>query len=248
MRLKDRVAIVTGAGGGIGRAIGKGLAREGASVVVGDISSAASEQVAREIAAEGGNAIALQADVANLETHEQLVAAALGRFGRLDVLVNNAGIQFREPFLEATPQAWDRTFDVNLKGPFFLSQKAARAMTRGGGKILNVASIHDTVPLRDRSIYAITKGGMKLLTRSLAFELAQYKINVNSISPGAIATDMNRDLLADPVRLAALRDRIPWQRIGDAEDLVGAAIFLVSPESDYITGATLYVDGGLLLQ
>src|SRR5712692_9916121 len=165
MRLKDRVAIVTGAGGGIGRAIARGLAREKASVVVNDVSSTAAEETARQIADAGGSAIAVAADVADLTTHERLVSAAVDKFGRLNILVNNAGIQFREPFLEATSRAWDRTFDVNLKGPFFLAQKAAQAMIRsGGGKILNIASIHDTVPLRDRSIYSITKGGMKLLT------------------------------------------------------------------------------------
>jgi NAD(P)-dependent dehydrogenase (short-subunit alcohol dehydrogenase family) len=138
---------------------------------------------------------------------------------------------------------------VNLKGPFFLSQRAAEVMVRaGGGKILNVASIHDTVPLRDRSIYSVTKGGMKLLTKSLAWELAEHKINVNAISPGAISTNMNREVFANPVHLATVRERIPWKRIGEPEDLVGAAVFLVSPESDYITGATIYVDGGLLLQ
>ena len=250
MRLKDKVAIVTGAASGIGRAIAKGLAREGAAVVVNDLpGTGGAGEAVREITSAGGRAVAVEADVADLAAHTSLVEAALRNFSRLDILVNNAGLQFREPFLKATPEAWERTVDVNLKGPFFLSQKAAEVMVRaGGGKILNVASIHDTVPLRDRSIYSVTKGGMKLLTKSLAWELAEHKINVNAISPGAISTNMNREVFSNPAHLAAVRERIPWKRIGEPEDLVGAAVFLVSAESDYITGATIYVDGGLLLQ
>lgn len=249
MRLEERVAIVTGGGRGIGSAIAKGLAAEGAAVVVNYSRSAAgAQQVASEIGSAGGKAVPLQADVKDLASHERLVAAALDRFGRLDILVNNAGIEFREPFLEAKPESWDLTFGVNLKGAYFLSQKAARAMTRfGGGKILNVSSIHDEAPIRNLSIYSMTKGGMKMMTKSLAFELAEHRINVNSLSPGAILTDINREVLGDPAYRARVIEKIPWKRIGDVQDLVGAAVFLCSAESDYITGATLYVDGGILL-
>ncbi len=249
MRLKDRAAIVTGAGRGIGSAIAKGLAADGAAVIVNYSRSAAeAQQVAAGICSAGGKAVAVQADVQDLDSHERLVSAALDNFGRLDVLVNNAGIEFREPFLEAKPENWDRTFGVNLKGAYFLSQKAARAMLRfGGGKILNISSIHDDVPIRNLSIYSMTKGGMKLMTKSLAFELAEHRINVNSLSPGAILTDINREVLSDPVYRARVIEKIPWRRIGDVGDLVGAAIFLCSAEADYVTGATLYVDGGILL-
>jgi glucose 1-dehydrogenase len=249
MRLKDRVAIVTGAGRGIGSAIAKGLAGEGAAVVVNYSHSAArAEAVANGIRAEGGRAVAVEADVSDLAAHDRLVSAALDNFGRLDILVNNAGIEFREPFLEATPESWDLTIGVNLKGAYFLSQKAAGAMLRfGGGKILNVASIHDEAPIRNLSIYTITKGGMKLMTKSLALELADHRINVNSLSPGAILTDINREAFSDPEYRARVTGEIPWKRIGDAADLVGAAVFLCSAESDYVTGTTLYVDGGILL-
>lgn len=249
MRLKDHVAIVTGAGRGIGSAIAKGLAGEGAAVVVNYSHSAArAEAVANGIRAEGGRAVAVEADVSDLAAHDRLVSAALDNFGRLDILVNNAGIEFREPFLEATPESWDLTIGVNLKGAYFLSQKAAGAMLRfGGGKILNVASIHDEAPIRNLSIYTITKGGMKLMTKSLALELADHRINVNSLSPGAILTDINRDAFSDPEYRARVTGAIPWKRIGDAADLVGAAVFLCSAESDYVTGTTLYVDGGILL-
>ena len=249
MRLENRVAIVTGAGRGIGAAIAKGLAAEGAAVIVNYSRSAvAAEEVAREIRAAGGRAEPVQADVSDLASYERLVSAALDRFGRLDILVNNAGIEFREPFLEAKPENWDLTFGVNLKGAYFLSQHAAREMRRtGGGKILNISSIHDDVPIRNLSIYSITKGGMKMLTKSLAFELAEHHINVNSLSPGAILTDINREALSDDAYRARVIEKIPWRRIGDPGDLVGAAVFLCSAESDYVTGATLYVDGGILL-
>ena len=249
MRLKNRVAIVTGAARGIGSAIAKGFATAGAAVVVNYAHSAAeAEEVVRTISGSCGKAISVQADIGDLQTHARLVAAALDEFGRLDILVNNAGIEFREPFLEARPTSWDLTFDVNLKAAYFLSQAAARAMmTFGGGKILNVSSIHDEAPIRNLSIYSITKGGMKMLTKSLALELAEHKINVNSLSPGAILTDINREALADPEYRARVIEKIPWKRIGEVADVVGAAVFLCSAESDYVTGATLYVDGGILL-
>jgi glucose 1-dehydrogenase len=225
------------------------MAAEGAAVVVNYSRSAAqAREAVEEIVAAGGRAITVQSDVKDLAAHDGLVAAAVDTFGRLDVLVNNAGIEFREPFLEARPENWELTFGVNLKGAYFLSQKAARAMIRtGGGKILNISSIHDDVPIRNLSIYSITKGGMKMLTKSLAYELAEHHINVNSLSPGAILTDINREAFSNDAYRARVIEKIPWRRIGDPGDLVGAAVFLCSAESDYVTGATLYVDGGILL-
>jgi glucose 1-dehydrogenase len=251
MKLRDRVAIVTGAGRGIGVALAKGLAREGAAVVVNYSRSAAeAENVVRTIREGGGRAVALQADVSELADHERLIAAALDNFGRLDILVNNAGIEFRESFLTTTVEQWDQTLGVNLKGVYFLSQKAAQAMIGGGrgGKIINISSCHDTVPLNNRSAYAVSKGGLAMLTKSLALELAEHEINVNAVSPGAILTEMNREHLSVPEVKARLLARIPWNRLGEVEDCVGATVFLASPESDYVTGATLYVDGGLLLR
>ena len=249
MRLKDRVAIVTGASRGIGRAVALGLAREGAAVVVNNSRpNGAAEQVARAIASAGGRAFPLPADIRDLAQHERLVSAALEQFGRLDILVNNAGVEFREAFLESTPETWEQTLTVNLKAPFFLSQKAAQAMRKtGGGKIINISSVHDWLPLRNRSIYSISKGGLMMLTKSLAFELAEHNIHVTAISPGAILTDMNRESLSKPENLSRVLGTIAVKRLGTAEDIVGATVFLASPESDYVTGATLYVDGGMLL-
>jgi glucose 1-dehydrogenase len=251
MKLKDQVAIVTGGGRGIGVALAKGLAREGAAVVVNYSRSAPeAETVVRGITAANGRAVAVQADIKERVEHDRLIAAALHHFGRLDILVNNAGIEFREPFLTTTVGQWDATMGVNLKGPYFLSQIAAQAMIRAGrgGKIINISSCHDTVPLALRSVYAVSKGGLAMLTKSLALELAEHRINVNAISPGAILTEMNRESLSVPEVRARLLARIPWNRLGNAEDCVGAAIFLASSESDYVTGATIYVDGGLLLR
>jgi len=225
------------------------LAREGAAVIVNYSRSAAlAEEVVKSIRASGGRAVAIRADVKELREHDQLVSAALKHFGSLNILVNNAGIEIHEPFLKANVETWDLTLGVNLKGAYFLSQKAAQAMIQsGGGKIINISSVHDVEPLRNRAIYSITKGGMMMMTKSLALELGEHNIHVNSISPGAILTDMNRKSLSDSANITRLMGKIPLKRIGDMGDITGAAVFLASAESDYMTGATIYVDGGLLL-
>jgi glucose 1-dehydrogenase len=249
MRLKDKVAIVTGAGRGIGRAIAIGYAREGACVVVNySRSREAAEDAVAQICAAGGRSIAVRADVAELGDHAALIERTLAEFGALHILVNNAGIEYNEPVLESKPETWEETVSVNLKGAYFLACAAAQVMKQaGGGKIVNISSVHDIEPLRNRAIYSITKGGMLMLVKSLALELAEHQIRVNAISPGAILTDMNRKHLTDPPRRDRLLTQIPVKRIGEPEDIVGAAVFLASPESDYVTGTTIYVDGGLLL-
>lgn len=251
MRLEGKVAIVTGASRGIGAALARGLAREGAAVVVNYARAAAeAAEVVSDITSTGGKAVAVQADVQELSEHKRLIDAALDNFGRLDILVNNAGIEYRESFLTTTEEQFDHTIRVNLKGVYFLCQRVAKVMIQAGrgGKIINISSCHDTVPLNLRSAYAISKGGLAMLTKSLALELAEYKINVNSMAPGAILTDMNRAALSVPEVRARLLSRIPWNRLGAVEDCVGAVVFLASDEADYVTGITLYVDGGLLLR
>lgn len=249
MRLEGKVGIVTGAGRGIGAAIARALAREGAAVVVNYSRSAqAAEETCAAICRAGGRAVMARADVGRLTEHAGLLDAALSHFGRLDILVNNAGMEMREPFLEATPEAWDATFNVNLKGTYFLSQGAARIMRgSGGGKILNISSVHEETPHRNNSVYTITKGAMRMMTRCLAMELAGSRINVNALAPGAILTDINREVLSDESFRARVAATIPWKRIGDPDDVAGAAVFLVSSEADYVTGVTLFVDGGMLL-
>lgn len=249
MRLRDRVAIVTGAEKGIGAALAKGFASEGCAVVVNyPASEVAAEDVARAIRTAGGKAIACQSDIGEVDQHDSLIDKALATFGRLDILVNNAAIGKRIPAIDVGPSDWDRIHNVNLRGPFFLAQSAARVMkVQRSGVILNISSVHDEKAHRNNSVYAITKGGIRMMTRNLALEWAEYGIRVNSLSPGAILTDMNRDVLSDPAFHSKVVASIPLNRIGDAEDLVGAAVLLVSDEGRYITGTTLYVDGGLLL-
>ncbi len=250
MKLSDQVAIVTGAGRGIGAAIARAFAREGAAVIVNySRSTQQAETLIDQIEAAGGRASAVQADVGDLTDHGRLVSAALEYYGSIEILVNNAGIETRQPFLDATPEVWDRTFDVNLKGAYFLAQRAARVMRDQGkgGKILNISSVHDERAHRNNSIYTMTKGGMKLMTRGLALELATHNIQVNSLSPGAIETDINREVLTDKEFRTKVLGMIPAARIGSVEDLTAAAVLLCSQDANYITGATLYVDGGLLL-
>jgi|YNPNPStandDraft_1061719.scaffolds.fasta_scaffold00202_4 glucose 1-dehydrogenase len=249
MKLKGKTAVVTGGSRGIGRAIALACAREGAAVVVNYVAAAsAAEQVVAAIRAAGGRAVAVRGDVQDLSQHDRILSPAVEQFGALDILVNNAGIARRQPFLEATPPAWEEIIGVNLKGVYFLSQAAARLMIpRGGGKMINISSVHDTHPMPGNSIYCIAKAGLVMLTRSLAVELAAHGIQVNCVSPGAVATDENRDRLADPAYREKVLSKIPCRRIGAVEDVTGAVILLASSESDYITGVTLYVDGGMLL-
>lgn len=249
MRLGGKVCIVTGAGRGIGAALAKGFAREGAAIVVNySASKGPAAAVVEEIRAAGGRAVACRADVGDLSQLDALLDCAATSFGGLDILVNNAAIDRRVPAIDAQEADWDRVMAVDLKGPYFLAQKAARVMrARGGGAILNISSVHDEQAHLNNSIYTIAKGGMKLMTRNLALEWAEYGIRVNSLSPGAILTDMNRQVLSNEEYRQRVVNQIPLRRIGEADELLGAAILLCSDEGSYITGTTLYVDGGLLL-
>ena len=256
-RLEGKVAIITGGDQGIGRAIALRLAAEGADIAFCyRANRTGAEEVVDSItragapAGTGHGALALQADISDTTQVQNFITAVFDRFGTADILVNNAGLEYRESFLTTTEVQFDHTLGVNLKGVYFLSQKAAQAMIRAGkgGKIINISSCHDTVPLNLRSAYSVSKGGLAMLTKSLALELAEYKINVNGLSPGAILTEMNSATLSVPEIRARLEARIPWNRLGNTEDCVGAAVFLASPDADYVTGTTLYVDGGLLLR
>jgi NAD(P)-dependent dehydrogenase (short-subunit alcohol dehydrogenase family) len=249
VKLQNRVAIITGAAQGIGRAIAKGLAREGAVVVIGDIKVDQAHQTAAEIIEAGGRALALKVDVLQLPDIEAMVDQTLAHFGQVDILVNNAGMLIIKPFLEMTEADWDLQMGVNLKSAFFATQKAAAAMIKGGrrGKIVNVASTSaftassiPTVP------YDVSKAGVRMLTISTAVQLARYGINVNAIAPGTIDTELARSAL-EPEKLEKFGQvRIPIGRLGQPEDLVGAVVFLCSDDADYILGHTLVVDGGWL--
>jgi NAD(P)-dependent dehydrogenase (short-subunit alcohol dehydrogenase family) len=243
VRLAGKAAVVTGSTRGIGRAIALAFAREGADVVVNGRDQAAAEAVCAELRGLGARAVAQAADVGRVADARRLVAAAVDGFGRLDVLVNNAGLFSRRPALELDEADWDRLVDVNLKGAFFCAQAAARAMLGRGGAIVNVAS--DAAwsgGLNPCAHYAASKAGMLSITRSLAKELAPHGIRVNAIAPGMIETDMGGTAGAT---LAGLR--IPLGRYGTPEEVAAAAVFLASDEASYVTGATLNLSGGLFL-
>jgi 3-oxoacyl-[acyl-carrier protein] reductase len=248
VRLAGRVAIVTGAGRGIGRAIALGYAREGAAVVLGDLDVGSSEASAATIRLDGGRAIGLAVDVARAADAQRLVEAALGEFGRLDILVNNAAIAERRDFLELTEAEWDRTLDVNLKGCFLCGQAAARVMVaQGGGAIINVSSSNSIVAHGTQAHYAASKGGVNMLTKAMAVSLGPQNVRVIGLAPSSVNTAMLGGLLDDAAR-AQRAARIPLRRLAEPEDLVGAAVFLATDDASYISGTTLFVDGGRLAQ
>jgi glucose 1-dehydrogenase len=254
MRLQGKAALVTGSSQGIGQAIAERLACEGASVVITYRSNpqGAEETLAmvRAVLAPGARAVVLRADTGDRADCARLMKASVAELGRIDVLVNNAGIEKRAPFREVTERDYDAVLNVNLKGPFFLTQDfvnhRAEVAPKGGGKIVNVSSVHEELPFPHFAPYCLSKGGLKLLTRDLAIELAPMGITINNVAPGAIQTRINERLLNDPKELAALTANIPLGRLGKGADVAGVVTFLVSSDADYMTGTTVFVDGGLL--
>ena len=247
MRLKDKIAIVTGAGQGIGKGIALRLAREGAHVVVNYPTASVSdkaEEVAKQIREIGQQSIAIQADVSKAAQVEAMVEQTVNQFGRLDIQVNNAGVDPHIPFLEMTEDQFDFIIDTNLKGNFFCAQSAARAMMKtGGGKIIIISSIHGQQTYKRMTAYAAAKGGLNAMTRQLAIELSPYHINVNCVAPGAIAVEKNyiMDPNFDP---HAFDHEIPVGSIGYPEDIAGAVVFFASDDARYVNGQVLLVDGG----
>jgi glucose 1-dehydrogenase len=248
MRLKGKAALVTGSSSGIGEAIALRFAREGADVAVHYNRGADSARaVAAEIEKMGRKAVVLGANVGEAPAAEKLVRDAHEALGRLDILVNNAGVEIREPFVDVSEEHFDLVLGVNLKGAFFAAQGAAKLMIAagGGGRIVNVSSIHEDVAFLNYATYTASKGGMRMLTRTICQELAPHGITVNDIAPGAIATPINKRTLGDGELLHALQDVIPVGRLGDPDEVASVAVFLASDEAAYVTGSTYYVDGGM---
>ncbi|MGA6098183.1 SDR family NAD(P)-dependent oxidoreductase [Stutzerimonas marianensis] len=249
MKLENKVALVTGGSQGIGRGIALRLAEEGADLV---INSRHENDQARETLAQirdlGRRACFIPADVGVVADCRRLVERAIEQMGRLDILVNNAGVQTHASFLDASEEDYDQVLDINLRGPFFLAQAFARHVRDRGhrGRIINNSSVHEELPHPNFTAYCASKGGMKMLMRNIAIELAPLGITVNNIAPGAIETPINRDLMNQPEKLDTLLQNIPANRLGQPRDVAGAVAFLASDDADYITGATLVVDGGLL--
>jgi glucose 1-dehydrogenase len=249
VRLQGKVALVTGAAQGIGRAIARRLAEEGADIAVnGRVEDERTAAACAEIEATGRRCAVVAGDIAVVDAARDVVARALHALGRLDILVNNAGIERRAAFLDATERDFDAQLAVNLKAAFFLAQAfAQQAKDAGrGGKVINISSVHEELPFPHFAAYCASKGGLKMLMRDLAIELAPLGITVNNIAPGAIATPINAGLLGQPALLEPLLAQIPLGRLGRPEDVAGVAAFLASSDADYVTGATVVVDGGLL--
>jgi glucose 1-dehydrogenase len=248
-RVEGKVALIAGAGGGIGGAGAEALGREGAAVVCADIDPAAAEASAARLRAAGGRAAGIALDVRDRAAVDAAVAAAVREFGKLDVLLDCAGVSQTAGFLDLDPGEWDRIIAVNLTGMFHLGQAAARQMVRQGqgGSILNVTSQLAEVARPERAAYVASKGGGRSLTHAMALELAPHGIRVNAIAPGPTLTGLTRSSYADPERRRATIAQIPLGRLGQPEDIVGAILFLASDESRWVTGSTVTVDGGYLV-
>jgi glucose 1-dehydrogenase len=249
MTLQNKVAIVTGGATGIGRAIATHFAREGAAVVIDYVGkSDHADDLAHALTVAGSNVVAVAADVSDEDQVEMLVAETIKRFGRLDILVNNAGVERQHPFLETPRSDWDRIIAINLTGPYLCSQHAARAMVaRGdGGRIVNVSSVHEDLPMPTNSPYCAAKGGLRMLMRTIAVELAPHNITVNNVAPGAIATPMDEKIEHDRAKLDELLAEIPLRRMGTPQDVAAVCAFLASDAASYTTGSTYFVDGGLI--
>ncbi|MBE0531001.1 MAG: glucose 1-dehydrogenase [Rhodospirillales bacterium] len=255
--LDGQRAIVTGASSGIGAAIASALSVAGARVIVNFMGGEeAARQVVGGIVASDGEALAVQADVSREEQVQSLFAAAVDAWGGLDILVNNAGVQRDAAFVDMTLQDWETVIDINLGGQFLCAREAARLFLKQGvrpevsaaaGKIICISSVHDVIPWAGHVNYAASKGGLGMMMKSIAQELARHRVRVNAISPGAIKTAINRAAWETPEAMARLLPLVPYGRIGEPDDIGKAAVWLASDESDYVTGATLYVDGGMTL-
>jgi glucose 1-dehydrogenase len=249
MRLANKVAIVTGAATGIGQAIAIAFAREGASVMV-NYGRRPPDETLAAITKLGGKAQAVQADVSDPAQVQTLIAAAIKSFGQLDILVNNAGIEFKHPFTEFPFDLWQKVIAVDLTGPFLCAQGAAKQMIQqgGGGRIINISSIHEDLPMPTNAPYCAAKGGLRMLMRTIAVELAPHKITVNNIGPGAIYTPIDADVQANPEIEKQLMAEIPMGRWGKPEEVAGLAVYLASEDAEYCTGSTFFIDGGMLRQ
>ncbi|MEL6579290.1 MAG: SDR family oxidoreductase [Cyanobacteria bacterium J06621_12] len=256
-RLQDRITLVTGSSSGIGAAVAKCMAAEGAKVIVNYARSAkGAETTVAEIEADGGQAIAIQADVSQEDQVKSMFQQIFDKYGTIDVLVSNAGLQQDANLVDMTLDQWNKVISVNLTGQFLCAREAAQEFIRRGvvpekscvaGNIICMSSVHEVIPWAGHCNYAASKGGVMLLMKSMAQELAPYKIRVNSIAPGAIKTPINSDAWDTPEAEAELLKLIPYNRVGIPKDIGKAAVWLASDESEYIQGSTIFVDGGMTL-
>jgi glucose 1-dehydrogenase len=248
-KLDGKVAVVTGGNSGIGKAIALGLARAGAGIVIDYIAHPeATQALERDIAALGDVAIGVEADVSNVQDLQRLVDAAVAKFGRLDIMVNNAGMETRTSVLDTTEAQYNKVLDVNLKSAFFGTQVAAKQMIRqgSGGCIINITSVHEDWPMPNNTAYCLAKGGMRMLTRTAGVELAPHKIRVVGVGPGAVATPINLSTMNDPALLAKLNAAIPLGRMAQPEEIAGVVVFAAGDAASYLTSTTIFADGGIM--
>lgn len=249
MKLEEKVAIVTGAGSGIGQAIATAFVREGAAVVIDYVGKPGSaDDSLLKARAAGGRATAVAADVSDPAQVQNLIDQTVSMFGRLDILVNNAGVEFKHPFLEFPLDLWQKIIAIDLTGPFLCAQAAARQMVKqgAGGRIINISSVHEDLPMPTNAPYCAAKGGLRMLMRTMAVELAPHQITVNNIGPGAIFTPIDKDVEADTKLESQLIAEIPLGRWGRPDEVAELAIYLASEAAAYITGSTHFIDGGML--
>jgi glucose 1-dehydrogenase len=249
MSLHNKVAIVTGGNSGIGQAIVLELARQGARVVIDYVvHPEATEALEQQIAKLGDQSIGVEADVSKLADLQKLVDAAVSKFGRVDIMVNNAGIETRTSVLDTTEAQYDRVMAINLKSAFFGTQIAAKQMIKqgGGGRIVNITSVHEDWPMPGNTAYCLSKGGMRMLTRTAGVELAKYNILVVGVGPGAVATPINLSTMDDPAKLARLDAAIPLGRMARPEEIATVVGFLAGDGATYLTATTIFADGGIM--
>ena len=248
--LTNKIALVTGARRGMGKADALALARQGAKVAVTDINLEECQQVVEEIKANGGEAMAFKMDVSDKAEVDKVFDEVVNKWGKLDILVNNAGVFLPKPFLELTEEDWDKTVDINLKGEFLCAQRAAKEMVKNKwGRIINIASIASGqvgCGYPGGTHYSASKGGITAMTETMALELGRMGVTVNAIGPGAIDTPMIQGIKDSKEAMAAISARVPVGRVGTSEEIAAVVAFLASDESSYVNGATIFVDGGWL--
>jgi len=247
--LRGKVAIVTGGNTGIGAAVVLALAEQGAKVVIDYVANEqAEEELERKIASLGDTAVGVEADVSKIEDLQRMIDTAVSTFGRLDVMVNNAGIETRTSVLDTTEGQFEKVIAVNLKSAFFGTQLAAKQMIAqgGGGRIINMTSVHEDWPMPDNTAYCVSKGGMRMLTRTAGVELAPHNICVVGVGPGAVNTPINAQTINDPAALAKLNSAIPIGRMAEPEEIASVVAFLAGDGASYITATTIFADGGIM--